>query len=51
MKTLLLIIAIIIVLGIFASCVVLISVGIQKRKLWEFRNELEKENKDLKERM
>ena len=47
MKTILLIIAIIIVLGILASCVVLISIGISSRDLWEFRNVLEKENKEL----
>lgn len=51
MKTLLLIIAILIVLGILAACVILISMGISSRKLWEYRNELEKENKELKERM
>ena len=49
MKTLSVIIAIIFVLGIFASCVVLVSMGITSRDLWEFRNELEKENKELKE--
>ena len=51
MKTLLLIIVILIVLGILAECVVLISMDISSRKLWEYRNELEKENKELKERM
>ncbi len=49
MKTILLIIAILIILGTFASCVVLISMGISSRDLWEFRNKLEKENKELKE--
>ena len=52
MKMLLAIIAIIIVLvvlGILAACVVLISMGISSRKLWEYRNKLEKENKELKE--
>ena len=50
MRTLLLIIAILIVLGIFASCVVLISIGISSRKLLEFRNELEKEKQTIIER-
>ena len=48
MKMLLLIIAILIVLGILAACVVLISMGISSRKLWEYRNELEKENERIK---
>lgn len=47
MKTIVLIIAILIVLGISASCVVLISMGISSRELWEIRNELEKENREL----
>lgn len=46
MKTLLLIIALLIVLGILASCVVLISMGISSRDLWEFRNELEEKTKN-----
>lgn len=47
MKTLLLIISLLlIVLGILASCVVLISMGISSRDLWEFRNELEKKTKN-----
>jgi len=51
MKMLLLIFVILIVLGILASCAVLISMGISSRKLWELRNGLEKENRKLKERM
>lgn len=47
MKILLLIIPIIIFLGLVASGIVLISMGISSRDLWEFRNELEKENKEL----
>ena len=47
MKTFLLIIAIIFILGIFASCVVLVSMGISSRKLWEIRNGLEEENSEL----
>ena len=47
MKTLLLIIALMIFLGYLASVVVLVSMHITSRKLWEYRNELEEENKEL----
>ena len=47
MKTLLLIIALMVFLGYLASAVVLVSMHITSRKLWEYRNELEEENKEL----
>lgn len=47
MKAFLLIIAIIFILGIFASCVVFVSMGISSRKLWEIRNGLEEENGEI----
>jgi hypothetical protein len=43
----LLAIAILFVLGLISMCVVLISMGIDSRKLWEMRNLLEKQNKEL----
>ena len=51
MKALLIIFLILYVLTIVASAIVLISMQITSRQLWEYRNELEKENKELKERM
>lgn len=45
MKIALLAIAILFVLGLISMCVVLISMGIDSRKLWEMRNLMEKENK------
>lgn len=47
MKIALLIIVILIVLGFIGACVVLISMGIDSRKLWEMRNLMEKENEDM----
>lgn len=43
----LLAIAILFVLGLISMCVVLISMGIDSRQLWEMRNLLEKENEEL----
>lgn len=47
MKIALLAIAILFILGLISMCVVLISMGIDSRKLWEIRNQLEKENEEL----
>ena len=47
MKIALLIIVILIVLGLFGACAVLISMGIDSRKLLEIRNLMEKENEDI----
>lgn len=47
MKIVLLIIAILIVLGLFGACAVLISMGIGSRELWEMRNLMEKENENM----
>ena len=46
MKVVLLIIAFTIMLGILASAFVLVSMGIDSRKLWEIQNLMEKENKE-----
>lgn len=51
MSKVLIIFLILYVLTILASAVVLVSMEITSRKLWEWRNELEKENKEIKERM
>lgn len=51
MKSLLIIFLILYALTIVASAVVLVSMERDSRQLWEWRNELEKENKELKERM
>lgn len=51
MKALLIIFLILYTLTTVASAVVLVSMGITSRQLWEWRNKLEKENKELKERM
>lgn len=47
MKTALLIISILIVLGYFGACAVLISMGIDSRRLWEMRNLMERENEEI----
>lgn len=47
MKTVLLIIVILIVLGFIGAGAVLISMGIDSRKLWEMRNLMEKENEEI----
>lgn len=46
MKVVLLIIAFMIMLGILATAFVLVSMGIDSRKLWEIQNLMEKENKE-----
>lgn len=43
MKVVFFVFAAIYVFGIIAACVVLVSMGISSRDLWEIRNELEKE--------
>ena len=51
MKIILVLIGILIAVGIFFLCRALISMSISSRELLEYRNKLEKENKELKERM
>lgn len=47
MKVLFLVFIVLIVLAYIAMAVVLISMGIDSHKLWEYRNTLERENDEI----
>ena len=47
MKALLIIFLSLVALGVVASVIVLMRMGISSRELWEIKNKLENENKNL----